>query len=77
MELFVIWYYRYYVSGHYPSSCFYLKHRPVYISKQCFDTRFYLRLQVKPTLLGPIDTASPCLLQIGTGSGQSITEHSL
>jgi hypothetical protein len=24
--------YKYYVSGHYPSSCFYLKHRPVYIS---------------------------------------------
>jgi hypothetical protein len=24
---------KYYVSGHYPSSSFYLKHRPVYISK--------------------------------------------
>jgi hypothetical protein len=37
---------------------FCLKCRPVYISKyNVSDTGFYLRLQVKPTLLGPIDRA--------------------
>jgi hypothetical protein len=53
--------YTYYVSGHYPSSCFYLKH-PVYISKHnVSETGFSLRLQVKSTQLGPIDRASPYL----------------
>jgi hypothetical protein len=38
------------------------KNRPVYFSKQnVSDTGFYLRLQVKPTQLGPIDRASPYL----------------
>jgi hypothetical protein len=38
--------YKYYVSGHYSSSCFYLKHRPVYISKHnVSETGFCLRLQ--------------------------------
>jgi hypothetical protein len=44
--------YKYYVSGHYPSSCLNLKHRPVYFSKHnVSETGFCLRLQVKPTLL--------------------------
>jgi hypothetical protein len=50
------------VSGHYPSSCFYLKHRPVYISiYNVSETRFSLRLQVKPTEFSAIDKASPYL----------------
>jgi hypothetical protein len=41
---------------------FCLKRRPVYISKHnVLDTGLYLRPQVKPTLLGPIDRASPHL----------------
>jgi hypothetical protein len=47
--------YNYYVLGNYPSSRLCLKY-PVYISKHNFsETGFYLRLQVKPTQLGPID----------------------
>jgi hypothetical protein len=46
---------KYYVSGHYPSSYFYLKHRHVYISKHIVsEAEFNLRLQVKPSQLGPI-----------------------
>jgi hypothetical protein len=53
---------KYYVSGHYPSSCLYLKHRPVYISKHSVsEIGFSLRLQVKSTQLGPVDRASPYL----------------
>jgi hypothetical protein len=38
------------------------KHRPVYIPKDnVSETGFCLRLQVKPTQLGRIDIASPCL----------------
>jgi hypothetical protein len=37
------------------------KHHPVYFSKRnVSETGFCLRLQVKPTQLGPIDRASPC-----------------
>jgi hypothetical protein len=37
-------------------------HRPVYFSKHnVSETGFCLRLQVKPTELGPIDRASPYL----------------
>jgi hypothetical protein len=46
--------YKYYVSGHYPSSYFYLKHN-VSESGCC------RRLQVKPTQFDSIHTASPCL----------------
>jgi hypothetical protein len=54
--------YKYYVFGHYPSSYLYLKHRPVYFSKHnVSEIGFCLRLQVKPTLLGPIDRPSPYL----------------
>jgi hypothetical protein len=36
------------------------KHRPVYFSKHnVSETEFCLRLQIKPTQLGPIDRASP------------------
>jgi hypothetical protein len=53
-------YYKYYVFGHYPSSCLDLKRRPVYLSKHnVLETGFCLHLQVKPTQLGPIDRASP------------------
>jgi hypothetical protein len=46
----------------YPSSCFYLQQRPVYISKHnVSETGFYLRLQVKLIQLGSIDRASPYL----------------
>jgi hypothetical protein len=40
--------YKYYVSGHYPSSCLYQKHPPVYITKHnVSETGFCLCLQVK------------------------------
>jgi hypothetical protein len=53
---------KYYVSGHYPSSCFYLKHCPVFISKHNIsETAFCLCLQVKPIQLGPINRSSPYL----------------
>jgi hypothetical protein len=46
---------------------FYLKHRPVYISKHnVSETGFCLRLQVKPTQLGQIDRASPYLQTVGS-----------
>jgi hypothetical protein len=41
---------------------FMYKHCPVYISKHSVsETGFCLRLQVKPTQLGPIDRAGPYL----------------
>jgi hypothetical protein len=49
----------YYVSGHYPLFCLYLKQHPVYISKHILETGFCLRLQAKLTQLGPIDRAGP------------------
>jgi Gpi18-like mannosyltransferase len=40
--------YKYYVSGHYPLSYFYLKHRPVYISKHLkMETESSLRNVLK------------------------------
>jgi hypothetical protein len=58
----MVHWYNYYVFGHYPSSCLYLKNRPVYFSKHIVsETGFCLRLQVKPSQLGPIDTARPYL----------------
>jgi hypothetical protein len=53
--------YKYYVFGHYPLSGLYLKHRPIYFSKHVSETGFCLRLQVKPTQLGPIDSPGPYL----------------
>jgi hypothetical protein len=54
--------YNSYLSGHHPSSCFYLKHSAVYISKHNIsETEFCLRLQVKPIKFYPIDRASPYL----------------
>jgi hypothetical protein len=48
--------YKYYVSGHHPSSC------PLYISERnVSETGFFLRLQVNYTQLGTIDRTSPCL----------------
>jgi hypothetical protein len=44
---------------------FYLKCRPVYISKHVSEIGFYLRPQVKPTQLGLPDRAS---LEMGTSS---------
>jgi hypothetical protein len=52
---------KYYVFGHYPSSCLYLKHRPVYFSKHnvsetgfCLDwaqqSRFYLNTETESSL---------------------------
>jgi hypothetical protein len=41
--------FNYSVPGHYPSFCSYLK------TQNIFQTGFYLRLQVEPTQLGPID----------------------
>jgi hypothetical protein len=53
---------KYYVSGHFSSSCLIWKHHPVYFSKHnVSETGFCLRLQVKPTQLGTIDRASPYL----------------
>jgi hypothetical protein len=50
--------YKYYVSGHYPSSCFYLTHCPALILKHCVsETGFSLRLQVKSIKLNLIDRA--------------------
>jgi hypothetical protein len=54
--------YKYYVFGHYSSSCLYLKNSAVYFLKHnVSETGFCLRLQVKPTPLAPIDRASPYL----------------
>jgi hypothetical protein len=51
--------YKYYVLGHSPSSCLYLKCRPVYLSKHNFsETGFCLRLQVRPT-----QSPKGCVLQ--------------
>jgi hypothetical protein len=37
-------------------------HRPIYFSKHnVSETGLFLRLQVKPTQLGPVDRASPYL----------------
>jgi hypothetical protein len=48
--------YKYYVFGHYPWSCLYLKHCAVYFSKHNIsETGVCLHLQVKPTQLGPKD----------------------
>jgi hypothetical protein len=45
-------------------------HRPLYISKHnVSETGFCLRLQVKPTQLSPIDTASPYLSRSSSGRG--------
>jgi hypothetical protein len=50
---------KYYVFGHYPSSCFYLKRCPFYFPKHSdSETGFCLRLPVRPTEFGPIDRAS-------------------
>jgi hypothetical protein len=52
----------YCVFGHYPLSIFIERRRPVYFSKhRVSETGFCLRLQVKPTQLGPVDRASPYL----------------
>jgi hypothetical protein len=65
--------YKYYVSGHYPSSRFYLKHHPLCISKHnVSESGFSLRLQVKPTSLSPLDGASHT-----SGDRRQETESSL
>jgi hypothetical protein len=62
-------YYKYYVSGHYTSSCFYLKHRLVHISKyNVSETGFFLLLQAKPDQLVPINRACPYRPKIRTSS---------
>jgi hypothetical protein len=54
--------YIYYVFGYYPSSCLYLKCRPVSLSKHnVSETEFCLRHQAKPTQLGPVGRAGPYL----------------
>jgi hypothetical protein len=54
--------YNYYISGRYPSSCRYLKHHPFfYLKHNISETVFCLRLQEKPTHLGPIDRENPYL----------------
>jgi hypothetical protein len=52
---------KYYVFGHYPSSCLYLKTAVYFSNHNVSETGFRLHLQVKPTQLGPIDRASPYL----------------
>jgi hypothetical protein len=55
--------YKYYVSGHYPSSCIYLKHRPIYISKQRFEDWILSPSSGKTySHLGPNDRPTPYLL---------------
>jgi hypothetical protein len=52
--------YKYYVVGHYPSPCLYLKIPScLFLKTQRFGDWICLRLQVKPTQLGLIDRASP------------------
>jgi hypothetical protein len=66
--VFIIYHtqYKCYVFGYYPSSCSYLKLRPVYISNHnVSETGFCLRIQVKSTQLGRIDRASPYLRRQG------------
>jgi hypothetical protein len=49
------YYNKYYVFGHYPSSCPFFKNHSV------LETGFCLHPQVKPTQLDPIDRVSPHL----------------
>jgi hypothetical protein len=61
------WRYKYFVSGHYPWSCLYLKHHPDYFSKRYVsEDRFCPGLHVKPTQMSPIDRASPYLWTDGS-----------
>jgi hypothetical protein len=47
-------YYKHYVSGHYPSSCFYLNHGPVFIGTISVNwaqlRRFYLKTETESSL---------------------------
>jgi hypothetical protein len=52
---------KYYVSGHYPSSCLYLKTVPFIFQNTTFRRLDCLHLQVKPTQLGQINRTSPYL----------------
>jgi hypothetical protein len=53
---------KYYVFGHYLSSCLYLKTVLFIFQNTMYsETEFCLRLQVKPTQLGPIDRSIPYL----------------
>jgi hypothetical protein len=62
IDMYLIMAYKYYVFGHYPSSCLFSKSRPVSFSKHnVSETGFCPRPQVKPTQLGTIDRASPYL----------------
>jgi hypothetical protein len=49
---------KYYISVHSPSSRFYLKHRLSFSKHNVLETGYCLRLQVKPTLLDPVDIDS-------------------
>jgi hypothetical protein len=51
----MVYHYKYYVFGHYPSSC------PFFKKHNVSETGFCLHPQVKPTQLDPIDRASPYL----------------
>jgi hypothetical protein len=54
----MVYYYKYYVFGHYPSSC------PFFKKHNVSETGFCLRPQVKPIQLDPIDRASPYLRNV-------------
>jgi hypothetical protein len=51
--------YKYYVFGHYPSSCLYLKTVLfIFLKRNVSETGFCFHLQVKPIQLGPIARAN-------------------
>jgi hypothetical protein len=58
--------YKYYVSAH--------LHRRFYLKHNVSEIAFYLHLQVKPTQLGPIDRANPCLRKSGLALSIAHTE---
>jgi hypothetical protein len=60
----MVYEYHYCVSGHYPSSAFYLKQR--------FGDWILFRLQVEPTQFDLIERASPYLRRLSTGLALSI-----
>jgi hypothetical protein len=57
-----------FLSGYYPSSCFYLKHNVLEIG-------FCLLLQVKPAQLGLVDRATPYFRNFGSISSFVFKVH--
>jgi hypothetical protein len=62
----MVHFYKYYVFGHIHRLVFNQKPSYLYLKHNVSETEFCPRIQVKPTLLDPPDTASPYLRTIFT-----------